>query len=414
MTTRPGASPTGASRARRTGRETLPDRVVDFLDSIDTPLTTYYLLASVTAALTIVGLVMYLSASSIRSYDLFLRQLLFAGIGLVLCVVASRLPVRVWKRLAWPGILLSLALQALIFVPGLGQEFQGNRNWIQVAGVQLQPSEFAKIAIVVFGAAILDRKKDRLGQFWHAVIPLGPAAVLLLGLQLAGNDLGTGLVLLAIVAGMLFAAGVSARFFGFAALLGVAAVAVMTLTSRNRLGRIDAWIGDGCATNFDLCRQVVNGKYALAEGGWWGKGLGESAEKWGWLSESRNDFIFAIIGEELGLPGTLTVLLLLALLAYACYRLVFRSQDFFVRIASAGVLTWLVVQASINIGAVTGLLPVIGVPLPLISGGGTALISTLTALGMLMAFAREEPGAREARSLRRSRPARDDRPRIDR
>ena len=159
---------------------------------------------------------------------------------------------------------------------------------------------------------------------------------------------------------------------------------------------------------------MVNGKYALAEGGWWGKGLGESAEKWGWLSESRNDFIFAIIGEELGLPGTLTVLLLLALLAYACYRLVFRSQDFFVRIASAGVLTWLVVQASINIGAVTGLLPVIGVPLPLISGGGTALISTLTALGMLMAFAREEPGAREARDLRRSRPARGARPRIDR
>ena len=248
MTTRPGASPTGASRARRTGRETLPDRVVDFLDSIDTPLTTYYLLASVTAALTIVGLVMYLSASSIRSYDLFLRQLLFAGIGLVLCVIASRLPVRVWKRLAWPGILLSLALQALIFVPGLGQEFQGNRNWIQVAGVQLQPSEFAKIAIVVFGAAILDRKKDRLGQFWHAVIPLGPAAVLLLGLQLAGNDLGTGLVLLAIVAGMLFAAGVSARFFGFAALLGVGLASVgAQMTFTYALGYVTAAAG-GVAT----------------------------------------------------------------------------------------------------------------------------------------------------------------------
>ncbi|WP_082176922.1 FtsW/RodA/SpoVE family cell cycle protein [Arsenicicoccus sp. oral taxon 190] len=402
MTTRPGATRAGTVGSGRAGRDTLPDRVSAFLERIDTPLTTHHLLVSVTATLTIFGLVMYLSASSIRSYDNFLKQLVFAGVGAVLCFVASRIPVRVWRRLAWPGIGLALLLQGLIYTP-LGVTFQGNRNWIQIAGYQLQPSEFAKIAIVVFGAAILDRKKDKLSDFWHAMVPLVPVAVLLLGLQLAGQDLGTGLVLLAIVAGTLYAAGVSARLFGIAGVLGAVAVAVMTLSSGNRMGRINAWIGDGCTTNPDLCRQVVNGKYALADGGWWGVGLGASTEKWGWLSESRNDFIFAIVGEELGLPGTFAVLFLLAALAYACYRLVFRTDDLFVRLAAAGVMTWLIVQSAINMGAVTGLLPVIGVPLPLVSGGGTALISTLTALGMLMAFAREEPGAREARALRRVR-----------
>ncbi|WP_409483274.1 FtsW/RodA/SpoVE family cell cycle protein [Arsenicicoccus dermatophilus] len=404
MTTRTGATRSGADRSGRTGQrapESVPARLEAFLERIDTPLTTFHLLVSTTTALTIFGLVMYLSASSIRSYDYFLKQLVFALVGAVLCAVVARLPVRAWKRLAWPGIGLAVVLQGLIYTP-LGITFQGNRNWILVAGYQLQPSEFAKLAIVVFGAGILDRKRHQLGNIWHVVIPLVPVTVLLLGLQLAGQDLGTGMVLLAIVAGILFAAGVPSQLFAMAGGVGVVAVLLMTLTSRNRMGRISTWMG-GCTDMTDVCRQVINGQYALADGGWWGRGPGMSAEKWGWLSESRNDFIFAIIGEELGIAGTFMVLALLAVLAYACYRLVFRTQDLFVRLATAGVMTWLMVQSFINMGAVTGLLPVIGVPLPLVSGGGTAMISTLLALGMLMSFAREEPGAPEARALSRLR-----------
>jgi cell division protein FtsW len=140
----------------------------------------------------------------------------------------------------------------------------------------------------------------------------------------------------------------------------------------------------------------MQGRYALADGGWIGLGLGASREKWQWLSEPHNDFIFAIIGEELGLPGTLMVLALFGVLAYACYRLVLRSGDFFVRLATAGAMAWIVVQALVNIGAVIGLLPVIGVPLPLVSSGGSSLITTMGVLGMLMSFARAEPGAKEA------------------
>ncbi|MCH8627106.1 putative lipid II flippase FtsW [Arsenicicoccus piscis] len=418
MTTSSGAARPGARASRgRAGASvpkpdhpddpTLVGRLNALLERIETPLTTYHLLLSTTIALTVFGLVMVMSAASIRTYTVFFAQLRFALIGAVLAFVASRIPTLWWKRMALPALLLAIALQALTHVPGLGVTVNGNRNWIRIGGQQLQPSEFAKLAIIVFGAAVLARKRHVIGQFWHALIPLVfPAAIVLLGLQLLGSDLGTGMVLLAIVAGMLFAAGVSSRLFVAAGALGAAAVAVMTLSSGNRMGRITAWAGDSCATNLDLCRQVMNGHYALADGGWWGLGPGASREKWGWLPESTNDFILAIIGEEFGLPGTLLVLALIALLCFACYRLVRRSDDFFVRICAAGVMTWLIVQSAINIGAVTGLLPVIGVPLPLISSGGTAIISTLMALGMLMSFARHEPGAQAALTRRRRPPRR--------
>lgn len=393
---RPGGAPTPHD-------DTLGGRFAAFLERIDTPLTTYHMLVAGTAALLAIGLVMVLSASATRSYSLFVRQAEFAAIGVVLAALASRTRPALWKRIAVPGFLLALVLQGLVLVPGLGVTFQGNRNWIRVAGVQLQPSEFAKIALIVFGAFILERKRALLGQVLHVTIPfVFPAALLLLGLQLYGNDLGTGLVLIAIVAGMLYAVGLALRWFAVAAGVAGFAILVMTMTSSNRTGRISAWLGDACATKPDLCRQVDNGFYALAGGGWWGTGLGQSKQKWGWLPESSNDFILAVIGEELGLAGTLAVLGLYALIAVACFRLVLRSHDLFVRLAAAGVMVWIMTQAFINIGAVTGLLPVIGVPLPLISGGGTALISTLMALGMLMAFARHEPGAQAALAARPS------------
>jgi len=181
-----------------------------------------------------------------------------------------------------------------------------------------------------------------------------------------------------------------------------ALAAAMVVTSANRMGRIKDWIGGGCVDTHGSCWQTTHGQYALADGGWWGVGLGASREKWSWLPAAHNDFIFAIIGEELGLPGTLVIIGLFGLLAFACYRLVLRSDDFFVRVATAGGMVWILTQAVINIGGVIGLLPVIGIPLPLVSSGGSALMATLFALGMLLSFARNEHGCREALAARPS------------
>jgi len=360
--------------------------------------------------LVVIGLVMVLSASSVTSYKatnssytVFFTQLEAAVVGVVAAFVASRVPLITWKRVSVPLLVGAIFLQVLVFVPGLGVSVNGNRNWIQVAGQQVQPSEFAKVALVLFGATVLTKKRRRLTEFLHVLVPLVvPAGGLLLALVLAGKDLGTGLVLLAIIVGLLFAAGVPARMFLFTGGVSAALAAFLVVTSANRMSRIRDWLSGGCADPHGSCWQTTHGQYALADGGWWGVGLGASREKWQWLPAAHNDFIFAIIGEELGLPGTLVVIALFAMIGFACYRLVCRTNDFFIRVATAGVMVWILAQATINIGAVIGLLPVIGVPLPLVSSGGSALMTTLFGLGMLLSFARNEQGCREALAARPS------------
>jgi len=404
----PGASaaPGGKDPADRAAGGSSRRSVLARWERLESPVTTYYLLLSATAILVVIGLVMVLSASSVTSYHdtnssftVFFNQLRYAVIGVFAAFLASRLSLTAWKRLSVPLLAAAIALQSLVFVPGLGVTVNGNRNWIHLAGQQVQPSEFAKIALVLFGATVLAKKRRNLASFTHVAVPLVvPAGGLLLGLVLYGGDLGTSLVLLAILAGMLFVAGVPAKMFLVAGVGSAALAATMALTSVNRMGRIHSWLA-GC-TDPNKCFQTIHGQYALADGGWWGVGLGASREKWMWLPEAHNDFIFAIIGEELGLPGTLVVIALFGLLAFACYRLVLRSSDFFVRVATGGVMVWILAQAVINIGSVIGLLPVIGVPLPLVSSGGSALMATLFALGMLLSFARNEPGCREALAAR--------------
>ena len=375
----------------------------------DSPVTSYYLIVGTTTALLLIGLVMVLSASMVTSYKddgssyaVFLNQARFAGIGLVGAVIAARLSVAWWKRLAIPSLGVAVLLQALVFVPGLGLSKGGNRNWLKLTStLSLQPSELTKVGLVLVGALILANKRALLGRVSHAIVPyLVPVAAVTIGLVLVGHDLGTALVLIAIVGAVMYAAGVPGRLF--VAAVGAAAVlaAVLVLTSANRMDRITNWLSGSCNDPNGECGQAVHGLYALADGGWWGVGLGASKEKWSWLPEAHNDFIFAIIGEELGLPGTFIILALFAVIATACYRIVSRSTDQFVRIAAAGAMAWILGQAMINIGAVIGLLPVIGVPLPLVSAGGSALVTTLLAMGMLVSFARTEPGAAEILAAR--------------
>ncbi|MEO3938636.1 putative lipid II flippase FtsW [Dermatophilaceae bacterium Soc4.6] len=403
-TTRRTSEPARATRRDTASGDPLRQRA-------ESPVTTYYVLLGTTGMLVVFGLVMVLSASTITSmeaggsaYTDFRQQLVYAVAGLVIAAAASRVPVTWYRRAAWPVFGGAVLLQLLVFVPHIGVSVNGNRNWIKLGPLQMQPSEVLKIALVLVGALVLSRKRRLLSDLRHVLVPfLVPCVVLALGLVLRGGDLGTTLVLVAIVAALLYAAGVPGRFFVAAAAVASLAVLALVTSSGNRMGRIQAFLGGSCTSDAAAsCYQSVHGLYALADGGWWGVGLGASKEKWSWLPEAKNDFIFAIIGEELGLPGTLVVLGLFGLLAWACYRLVVRSSDHFVRLASAGVMAWIMVQATINIGVVIGLLPVIGLPLPLVSSGGSALIMTLAALGMLLSFARAEPGARAMLAARPS------------
>jgi cell division protein FtsW len=377
------------------------------------PLASYYLVLGTTAMLVILGLVMVLSASSVVSYSrsgssfsVVSKQALWVALGIPAMIVAARITPRGWRLLGYPLLLLSLLLLVAVLVPGIGRSANGAQRWIDLpAGLQIQPSEPAKLALVIWGADLLARKNKLLHDWRHVVIPIVPGCLLMVGLVMLEPDLGTAVVLLAILLALLWVSGAPARIFGVLGVSMVGLVSVLALTEPYRLARLtsftDPW-KDTSGTGY----QAVHGIYALASGGWWGVGLGASREKWAYLPNAYTDYIYAIIGEELGLLGTLVVLALFALLGYAGIRIASRSRDKFTQLAAAGVTAWLLCQALVNIGYVIGLLPVTGIPLPLVSFGGSALVPTLVALGMLLSFARREPGAAKALSARGGSPLR--------
>lgn len=364
--------------------------------------SSYYMILGATLALTCIGLMMVLSSSAVESisqgadpYQLFLRESMFGGIGLIFMFALSRTSIRGLKKLAWPALFLSLILLGLVFTP-LGESVGGNRNWLRIGDFSAQPSEAAKLALAVWMAAVLSRKGSLILQSKHALIPVVlPGAALVVLLVMAGHDLGTSVIIMCIVAAGLYFAGARARIFVSAGVLGAVGAILAAMASHNRTSRISGWLGN-CDDGNDLCYQAKNGLYALASGGWWGVGLGQSRQKWNWIPEAHNDFIFAIIGEELGLLGTLIVVLLYGILAVAIFRVIVRHQDPFIRIVCGCIMTWVIGQAFVNIAMVTGLLPVIGVPLPLISYGGTALTLVLAAVGVVLSFARSYPESDKA------------------
>jgi len=377
------------------------------------PLAPYYLLVGATCLLLALGLVMVLSASSITSYadsgssfTIGARQALWVVLGIPAMWLASRMPIVFYRRISYPLLFLSFFLLILVLVPGIGVEVNGNRNWIDVGGpFRIQPSEFAKFALVLWGADLLARKERTLGQWRHVVIPLLPVAGALLLLVLLGGDLGTSLVLMAITGALMFFAGAPMRLLTLIAGAGLSLVALMSMTQGYRRERFRGWL-DPSSDPLGAGWQALHGTYALASGGWWGLGLGAGREKWGGLPEAHTDFIFAVIGEELGLFGTLIVLVLIGLICFSGLRIALHTPDTFVRLAAAAATTWIIVQATVNIGAVLGVLPITGIPLPLVSYGGSALIPTMVALGMLMAFARREPAAAQALAARGPGPIR--------
>lgn len=409
---RPATSgPAWREQRRRRRRE----RVLGFWRFVEVGNThsTFWMLLGSSLALTAVGLIMVLSSSAVETlgssggaYGLFLRQATWAGVGLV-GLFAAMLAPRGWlDRLAWPALLLALLLLALVLTP-LGYGVNGNRNWLRLGPITGQPAELAKLAMAVWSGSVLARKGDLVRHVQHALVPVVlPGGLLVLTLVMAGKDLGTALVFGAIIAAVLFTAGTRMRWFVISGALGVSAAVGLTLVSVTRMQRVQVWLGmeGACEGVRDPCFQPMHGIYALASGGWWGVGLGQSRQKWNYLPEAENDFIFTILGEELGLLGALTVLALFAMLVLGMFRVASRSRSPFVRITTVGIMAWIIGQTVINLAMVTGLLPVIGIPLPFISYGGSALTATLLAVGVVLNFAREQ--RREVR-LEEAAPAAD-------
>jgi len=375
---------------------------------LDRPLTSYYLVLGVTMLLLGLGLVMVQSTASVTDliaglspYTDFKKQLLGAAIGLPLMWAAARSSPRLFRAFAYPLLAVAIVGLCLTLIHGVGVSQNGAARWITIGGQQVQPSEIAKLALVVWGADLLARK-DKLGQLadWrHMLVPLMPGTAVLCLLVMTGDDLGTTFILLVIFLALLWVIGTPGRvYFGMLVLILIA-VTLMMVSSKYRMERIIGFL-DGQGSPTGPYMQSIQGKYALGSGGITGVGLGASREKWGWVPESTDDYIFAILGEELGLIGTLCVTFLYGLLAFAGLRIARRVTDLFSRLAATGITAWIVMQAVVNIGVVIGVIPITGVPLPLISAGLSSLLITLVALGMLLSFARHEPGAQEALAAR--------------
>jgi len=394
------------------------------------PLSSYYLLVASSGLLLLIGLTMVFSATSVQSYaknhNAFSKisdQALFALLGLVAFWICQRLPARTLRSLGRYILGAAIVLLALLDLlgalksvgllrhPQLGP-VRADLLWLYIGPVGLQPAEFAKLGMVLWGADVIARKGPALGHWRELARPLFPVVGLLFVL-VGYNDLGTMLVLLSLIIGLLWAAGVRLRVFAALGVFGLAGVGLLIAAASGgagsgeagkqnyRLARLTTFLEpiEKCDLR-DACYQIIQARSAIFEGGWFGVGLGKGALKWDWLPEADNDFIFGVIAEELGVVGCSVVLALFSVLAYTGFRIARRSADPFRRLAATAITTWLVAQAVINIGGVVGLLPITGLPLPFISAGGSALVVTLAAIGMLASFARAEPDAARALNAR--------------
>lgn len=370
------------------------------LFSAQTP--NFFLLLGTTLFLVAFGLVMVLSSSAVVAYtesddpfSVFVRQAVYATIGIPIMLLASRLPSSFWKRWAFTLLVISVALQFLVLFSPLGIGTNGNKNWLLVGGLTFQPSELGKVALAIWLAKVLSTRSSDPRENRRLVIVICAGAGAVIGGVLLGKDLGTASIMAMITLGALYFAGVPLRAIVIPIGVVAALLPVFTFSTNSRGDRIAVWL-DQCATIDDqagLCWQTLHGWWALAAGGFFGVGLGNSKAKWSWLPEADNDFIFAIVGEELGFLGAITLLVLFIVLAISFVRIIRARPDAFARITVSAIGVWIIGQAMVNIGVVLGLLPVLGVPLPLMSSGGTALITTLFALGIALSFAHDRTPA---------------------
>jgi cell division protein FtsW len=371
---------------------------------LDKPFASVQLLLLASAGLLGFGILMAVSTTIAASHEdvtdagsiwaQSVKEAEFIAVGLLLFWFAVRLPPRVFRLLAYPILGLAMIALVAVLMPGIGVGVYGARRWIDVGPLQLQPSEMAKVGMLLWGADLLARKQHMgtLRRARHLFVPLVPGFAVVSLLVMAEPDLGTTSCLMLVLLGLLWMVGMPLRYFATVLMLVAGAITVFAITAPYRLERLTTFLHpsrDPMGSGY----HTIEGLYALASGGLFGVGLGQGTSKYGWVPNANSDYVFAIIGEELGLLGCLAVLGLFGLFAYAGLRVVRRSADPFVRLAAGGATIWLCGQAVINIGYVSGLLPVTGIPLPLISAGGTSLLVTFFVIGMLVSFARHESAA---------------------
>ncbi len=363
------------------------------------PMTSFHLIISVTALLVTLGLTMVLSASGVHSYDedgspwaIFGRQVLWTVVGLIGFWIALRVPVSFLRNTAFAAFAVTTVMLVMVLIPGIGHESNGTRGWFVVAGLSMQPSELTKIAFAIWGAHLLATRRLERASLREMLIPLIPAAVVALVLIVAQPDLGQTVSLGIILLALLWYAGLPLKVFVSSLGAAIGAAAVLAVSEGYRSDRVRSWLDPGADAQ-GSGYQARQAKFALANGGVFGDGLGQGTAKWNYLPNAHNDFIFAIIGEELGYVGAAGLLALFGLFAYTGMRISKRSADPFLRLLTAAATMWVIGQVFINVGYVIGLLPVTGIQLPLISAGGTSTATTLFMIGLMANAARHEPDA---------------------
>ncbi len=404
---RSGSSP--APGRGRTGRGAALQRQLGQLlrgarrvgaDWLDRPMTSLHLVLAVFALMLGFGLLMVLSSSSVTafraggsSFSTFANQATYAAVGLICFWATQFVPVRVMRSLSTAAVIVSLALLVAVLA-GFGARINGARSWIRLGGFQFQPSEIAKLALLLWMAHVLAARRSTLGSAKALLIPVLPVFCLMAGLIMLQPDLGTTVALTIVFMAVLFFAGAPWWTFAGVGAAAAAGFVYLAVSADYRLARLTSFIDP--EAHPDVSYQLLQSLYGMGNGGWFGVGLGQSRAKWSYLPNADSDFIFAIVGEELGLIGAGILLLLFAVLAYTGLRIARRNVDPFVKIVASAATVWLVGQAAINIGYVVGLLPVTGIPLPMISAGGTSLLITMVVFGILANFARREPQAAAA------------------
>lgn len=362
------------------------------------PLASFHLLLAICTLLVVIGLVMVLSASAVISlnqgssaYTVFGKQVVFVLVGLVMFWFGVRIPLRQIRAMSPIALWVCVLMLVLVLTP-LGSTINGTRSWFKFGPLSVQPVEFAKLALALWGAHMLVVKRGLLHQYRHLLVPVVPAALVMFALVMLQPDLGGTVTLGVVLIALLWFAGAQLRLFGALALGGVAGVVLLAVGTNYRLARVVSFLNPG-EDDQGAAYQANQALYALADGGLFGKGLGEGQSKWQYLPNVHNDFIFALIGEELGFVGCALVLGLFGMLAVVGMRVATRNIDPWIRMVAATLTVWLVAQAAINICYVVGLLPVTGITLPLISSGGTSVVTTMLVFGVLANCARHEPEA---------------------
>jgi len=363
------------------------------------PVNNFYILAVSALSLSLIGLIMVFSASSIHALDtrgnavaIVLRQLTFFVISIPLAIYLSQRSIAQWRLLARFGLIISGILLLLPQIPGVGKTVNGNTNWIALPFVDIQPSELAKFLLILWASFMLANKERNGKTRVNVFLLIGPGFGLVLLLVMLGRDLGTACVIAAILGGLLFVSGIELRVLGSLIAVGAITLAVLIVTAGYRLERFLVVLDPFAPEDYKNAGwQPAHSLLGLASGGIFGVGLGGSRQKWGNLAEAHTDFIFAVIGEELGLLGTLVVLALLVALIYSIFRISLRSADPMSRYVGAGIGSWIAVQTILNVGSATSLLPVVGVTLPFVSYGGSALISLYIGLGYVFGSALRDP-----------------------